>query len=65
MLTFQTRSIVAAGATLAALASILAAAPAPASAAPVEQKSVVSYGDLDLARPEGVRTLRTRVGRAV
>lgn len=65
MVIHRARSIAAAGATLVALASILAAAPAPASTAPVEQTSVVSYRDLDLTRPKGVRTLRNRVARAI
>jgi UrcA family protein len=68
MLRFHSHSIAAFGATLVLAVGTAVAAP-PAHAAPtagLEAKTkAVSFGDLDLTRPKGVRALKRRVADAV
>jgi UrcA family protein len=68
MLRFHTHSIAAFGAALVLAVGVAIAAP-PAQAAPttgLEAKTkAVSFGDLDLTKPKGVRTLKRRVADAV
>lgn len=56
----------AAAGALAVLLTFTAANPAVAGSSEREMRQrVVSYGDLDLTDPDGVRTFRSRVKRAV
>lgn len=68
MLRFHSHSIVAFGATLVLAIGTAIAAP-PAHAAPtigLEAKTkAVSFADLDLTKPKGVRTLKRRIADAV
>jgi UrcA family protein len=52
------KSLVSAAIVLASIAAV------PASAAETEARAV-PYGDLNLARPKGVASLRSRIARAV
>lgn len=66
MLKSHPRSLAAFGATLVlAVASILAATPQPAQAAPEQRTRTVPYGDLDLTRTEGLQRLERRVATAI
>jgi UrcA family protein len=68
MLRFHSHSIAAFGATLVlAVATAVSAPPAhAASTTGLEAKTkAVSFGDLDLTKPKGVRTLKRRIADAV
>lgn len=67
MLKSHPRSLAMFGAALMlAVASVLVTTPQPAMAAASEQRTqVVSYGDLDLTRAEGLRRLERRVTDAI
>lgn len=65
MLKFHVHSLAACGASVVlAVATALAATPAPAAVAKVETRSVVSYRDLDLTRPQDVAALKRRIADA-
>lgn len=66
MLSFHSRALAACGATVVlAVATAMAAPPAQAAITTDQTRTVVSYRDLDLAQPAGLRTLKRRVDHAV